>query len=292
MEIVQPRVILLVGFILLSISVLVARLRNNGSELLVYLRYVWALVLVVCISEWASFAIAVWVLAFFSFLALKEYFSLIDIRLQDRWGIVGAYLSIPFMTYLIQIHWYGMFIISIPVYTFLVIPLLIAVGGADSKGTVFSIGAIDFGLFLFVYCAGHVAYLLLFSTWMAVMLIVCVAICDMIGRVANLRSKKSHTGSAIRYLLAVPLTVIVAFGLSELMTLPTGYSLIIGVLIPALVVVGNLSVSAIESDLGIAQEELVPGTGQIIHGVKSYLFTAPVVFHYIRYFWEEPTFLQ
>ena len=30
--------------------------------------------------------------AVFSFAALREYFSLVDIRLQDRWGILAAYL--------------------------------------------------------------------------------------------------------------------------------------------------------------------------------------------------------
>ena len=64
----------------------------------------------------------------------------------------------------IQIDWYGMFIISIPVYAFLVIPFLIALGGKQTEGTVFSIGAIDFGLFLLVYCIGHIGYLAFFST--------------------------------------------------------------------------------------------------------------------------------
>jgi phosphatidate cytidylyltransferase len=255
-----------------------------------YLRYLWTFILILCVSEWISFTLAVWLLAFFSFLALREYFSLVDIRLQDRWGILGAYVSIPFMFYLIQVHWYGMFIISIPVYTFLVIPLLIALGGADSKGTVFSIGSIDFGLFLFVYCVGHIAYLALFSTWMATLLILGVAICDLVGRAPQLKGHIGLKGALLRFLISTPLTVAVSVGMSSWTTLPILHSVILGMLIPVLVLAGNCALSAIESDLGIAQDRLLPGTGQIIHGVKSFLFTAPVVFHYIRYFWEEPVF--
>ena len=255
-----------------------------------YLRYLWAFLLVLCVSEWVSFTVAIWMLAFFSFLALREYFSLVDIRLQDRWGILGAYVSIPFMTYLIQVHWYGMFIISIPVYTFLVIPLLIALGGAEAKGTVFSIGAIDFGLFLFVYCVGHIAYLALFSTWMATLLIVGVALCDFVGRSRLLRGSTGLKGTLLRYLFSAPLTVVLSVGMSGWMTLPSIHSVALGLLIPMLVLAGNFAIAAIESDLGIAKDRLVPGTGQIIHGVKSFLFAAPVVFHYIRYFWEEPVF--
>jgi len=248
------------------------------------------LLLVLCVSEWVSFTVAVWMLAFFSFLALREYFSLVDIRLQDRWGILGAYVSIPFMTYLIQVHWYGMFIISIPVYTFLVVPLLIALGGTNTKGTVFSIGAIDFGLFLFVYCVGHIAYLALFSTWMAALLVVGVALCDLVGRSPLLKGSVGLKGTLFRYLLSAPLTVAMSVGLSTWTTLAVNHSVGLGLLLPALVLAGNFAIAAIESDLGIAEDRLVPGTGQIIHGVKSFLFAAPVVFHYIRFFWEEPVF--
>ena len=255
-----------------------------------YLRYLWAFFLVLAVSEWVSFTVAIWMLAVFSFLALREYLSLIDIRLQDRWGILGAYVSIPFMFYLIQIHWYGMFIISIPVYTFLVIPLLIALGGADAKGTVFSIGAIDFGLFLFVYCVGHIAYLALFSTWMAALLIVGVAVCDLVDRSWFLKNTVGLKGTMLRYLLSAPLAVAVSIGMSEWMTLPIVHSVMLGLLIPVLVLAGNFAIAAIELDLGISKDRLLPGTGRIIHGVKSFLFAAPVVFHYIRYFWEEPVF--
>ncbi|GAG82783.1 unnamed protein product, partial [marine sediment metagenome] len=49
------------------------------------------------------------------------------------------------MIYLIQIDWYGMFIISIPVYAYLVTAFLATVGGDEREGTVFSIGMINFG---------------------------------------------------------------------------------------------------------------------------------------------------
>ncbi len=255
-----------------------------------YLKYLCTFAGALCVSEWLSFTAAIWVLAFFSFVALREYFSLVDIRLEDRWGVLGAYVSIPFMTYLIQIHWYGMFIISIPVYTFLVTPLLVALGGAESKGTVFSIGVIDLGLFFFVYCMGHIAYLAMFSTWMAALLIAGVAWCDLVDRVLIKKPNRSPRVVSVKYLVAVPLTVFMSVALAGWMTLPVIHSVVLGLLVPFLVLAGSIATGAIESDLGISKDRLLPGTGQIIHGAKSFLFTAPVVFHYIRYFWEEPLF--
>jgi len=285
-----PQIALLGLLIGLSGALLSQAVTQGRLAVPAYVRYLCVLFMAFSVSEWVSFTGAVWILAVLSFLALREYLSLIDIRLQDRWGILGAYLSIPFMFYLIQVHWYGMFIISIPVYTFLVIPLLIAAGGHDTKGTVFSIGAIDFGLFLFVYCLGHIAFLALFSTWMASFLVAGVALSDLIHRSRSLSRHSGLRGTIVRYMASAPVTVALAACMSGWMTLPFGHSVALGLLVPALVLAGNFAISSIEFDLGIDKDRLIPGTGQIIHAVKSFLFTAPVVFHYIRYFWEEPVF--
>jgi len=290
MALLQPQNLALMILGVLSALLLAASLGLLRGLVPSYLRFLWTFFLVLNVAEWISFTAAAWILAFFSFVALREYFSLVDIRLQDRWGILGAYLSIPFMTYMIQIYWYGMFIISIPVYAFLIVPLLIAMGGGDAKGTVFSIGLIDFGLFMFVFCIGHIAYLTRFSTWMGAFLIVSVALCDMVGRARSAKLNGQLSGTLLRYLLTAPLTVAVAIGMSGWMTLPLVHCVILGLLIPVLVLAGGFALRAIETDLGITEDRLLPGTGEVIHGVKSFLFAAPIVFHYIRYFWEEPVF--
>jgi phosphatidate cytidylyltransferase len=279
-----PQFYSLVVFGVLSIVLLAGVLSPSRFPAPSYFRYLWVFFLFFNASEWISFTLAVWILALFSFHTLREYFSLVDIRLQDRWGILGAYLSIPFVMYLIQIDWYGLFIISIPVYAFLIVPFLVVLGGEEAKGTVFSIGAIDFGLFLFVYCIGHIGYLSLFSTWMAAFLIVAVALCDLVDYVLRDRIGSGLKSAVFKFLVAAPLTVAVSLLLSRWTAIPALHATMLGLLIPVLVLVGDFTISAIESDLGIARARLQPGRGQVIHGIKSYLFAAPVVFHYIRYF--------
>jgi phosphatidate cytidylyltransferase len=168
---VPPTLYLVIAFVALTVVTVVAMLVRRSGRLTSYLRYLWILALCVVVAHLISFTAAVWLLALLSFWMLREYLSLVEVRVQDRLGILGAYLSIPFMAYFIQIDWYGMFIISIPVYGFLAMPLLIALGGTDHRGTVFSIGVIDLGLFLCVYCLGHVAYLISLSTWWAALFV-------------------------------------------------------------------------------------------------------------------------
>ncbi|MCX6834299.1 MAG: hypothetical protein NTW07_04065 [candidate division Zixibacteria bacterium] len=249
-----------------------------------YLGYTWLFLLTFVLAELAGFAVGVWILALISFWAIREYFSLINIRLQDRLALVGAYLSIPFMYYYVQTEWYGMFIVSIPVYAFLAIPILVVWGGRESEGTVFSIGAIDFGLFLFVFCIGHVGYLLSYSVWMAALLILNVLLCDL--AICLVRRRTDHKSARMIFSWLAPLPVVLALSLalSSWTEIPPLHSVILALMTPVLVQMGHHVGRFVEADLGIQEDLLVPGRGQILDNLQSLFYAAPVWFHYIRYF--------
>jgi phosphatidate cytidylyltransferase len=262
---------------LLTLVIAVGALSRGRLQIPLGLRYLWGFFLLLSVADWISFRLAIWLFAGFSFLALREFFSLVDLRLSDRWGILGAYLSIPFMTYFIHINWYGMFIISIPVYTFILIPLLVALGG-ESRGAVFSIGAIDLGLFLFAYCMGHIGYLAYFSVRIAMMLILGVALCDLVYRALSGR------GVLPSFLAAAIGTVAFTLVISPWTSIPWFHSMALGILIPFLVLCGNFTLRVMEEDLGVSPERLEPGRGLVLNSLKAYLFPAPIVFHYLRWF--------
>ena len=85
-------------------------------------------------------------------------------------------------------------------------------------------------------------------------------------------------------LFPLPATIGLTVLLSPWTTIPLGHSLALGALIPVLVLMGRRTGDYIEADLGVESEALAPGRGQIIDNLKSLLFAAPLVFHYIRYF--------
>jgi phosphatidate cytidylyltransferase len=274
---------MVVGFAVLTIATGVALLVGRHNRYTSYLRYLWIITLSVTVAETISPAAAVWILALLSFWMLREYLSLVEVRIQDRLGILGAYLSIPFMTYFIRIDWYGMFIISIPVYAFLAVPLLVSLGGNQYRGTVFSIGVINLGLFLCVYCVGHVAYLISLSTWWAVMFVGCVAVCDLLCRLKYGRASKYWQRLTLWYGASALCALGVTFGLSPVTGIPARHNLVLGLVIPALVVAGHHTLMHVERDLSI-EESPRAGHGQILDNLKSLFYAGPVVFHYLRYF--------
>jgi phosphatidate cytidylyltransferase len=278
------RAFVILIFLALSLFILSRKIFRIRFPYDSYINYLWTFFLIFAVSEAVSFKVAIWILAALCFVALREYFTLVDIRLQDRWGVLGAYLSIPFMIIFIQSDFYGMFIISIPVYAFLVIPFLITLGGKEIEGTLLSMGVIAFGLFLLVYCIGHIGYLLLFSTWWAIMLCLNVAFCDLVAIL--MKKRKDHRWSNVltQYFVSAPITVILTLVLSFWTRIPWFHCISLGILIPALVAIGRHTIRYIEKDLGISRDRLLPGKGQVIDNLRSLLYAAPVIFHYLRYF--------
>lgn len=287
MVIETPQVTIVVVLTMLVIFTLVGKRIGLPAPVVAYLPYLGTFFLFFAVSELVSFRLGIWVLAALSFLALREYFTLVDLRIQDRWGMLAAYLAIPFMFYFIQTDWYGMFIISIPVYGFLVIPFVITLGGRETEGTVMSIGALDLGLFLLVYCIGHIGYLAFYSTWMAIFVVAAVTICDMLAWVFRARDRTRLHSIAYQLLLPTPVILVLAWVLMPWTGIPLIHSAVLAALIPSLVAVGCHTMDHLEADLGIERSRLYPGRGQIINTLKSFLYVAPVAFHYLRYFLEE-----
>lgn len=96
--------------------------------------------------------------AFISFLALKEFYSITPLRTVDRRLVFWAYLAIPVQYYFAYIQWYGMFIIFIPVYMFLFLPMRSTLMG-DTKGYIKANATVQWSLMLTVFTLSHIAYL-------------------------------------------------------------------------------------------------------------------------------------
>ena len=91
------------------------------AELAARVKSWWVMVAVFAVAIAIDTRLSIVFFGLVSFLALKEYFSLIPTRRADRRVLFWAYLSIPLQYYWVYRGWYGMFIVFIPVWMVMLI---------------------------------------------------------------------------------------------------------------------------------------------------------------------------
>ncbi len=152
------------GLLILSSGVAaiftVRRPGKDHSELNQRIQSWWVIVTVFTLTLILNRTVAILFFALLSFLALREYLSLIPTRLADRRVLLWAYLAIVVQYFWIYIGWYGMFLIFIPIYMFLFLSMQMMLTG-DTKGFLNAIGTLHWGLMLTVYTMSHPPYLYL-----------------------------------------------------------------------------------------------------------------------------------
>ena len=117
-------------FAILAVATVLVRAIERGrssdaepSELWLRVKSWWVMAAVFSLAMVLSRTVSLVFFALMSYLALKEYFSLIPTRRADRRVLFWAYLAIPLQYLWVGLEYYGMFIIFIPVYVFLFLPM-------------------------------------------------------------------------------------------------------------------------------------------------------------------------
>jgi phosphatidate cytidylyltransferase len=243
---------------------------------------------------------AVALFAVVSYLAVKEYFTMIPIRRVDRRIIFWAYLSILPQYGWAYAGWYEMFIIWIPVYTFLLLPFRQVLTG-ETKGFVESTGKVQWGLMLFVFSVSHLAFLATLppaegagnvgGVETLLYLVVLTELNDiyqyLFGKRFGKRKivpKVSPNKTVEGFLGALTATTATALALTFLTPFTLPEALMAGMLIASAGFVGDVVVSMIKRDVGIKDSgTLIPGHGGILDRIDSLTYTAPLFFHYLYY---------
>jgi phosphatidate cytidylyltransferase len=237
-----------------------------------------------------------------SFLALKEYLSVIPTRRSDRRVLLWAYLAIPVQYYWVGTEWYGMFVIFIPIYMFLLLPLPMLVVG-ETQGFLKAIGTLHWGLMATVFSVSHAAFLLVLPSagnpmgggaGLLLFLLILTETNDVaqyvwgktLGRFKVV--PKVSPGKTWEGLVGgVATTAALSAALAPWLTpLTLQHAIIVGLLLGAAGFVGDITISAIKRDLGIKDSgAMLPGHGGILDRLDSLTYTAPVFFHFVRYFY-------
>jgi phosphatidate cytidylyltransferase len=252
----------------------------------------WVMVICLALAFIAGKPGVVLLFALCSFAALREFLTLTTHNRADHWSLVACFfLILPLQYAFLATDWYGMYSIFIPVYAFLLLPVVSALRGS-TKDFLIRVSETQWALMICVYCASHVPALLYLqipgfegrNVILIAYLIFVVQLSDvlqyvwgkLVGRTKvapNLSPSKTWEGliggtisaTAIGTALywMTPFTPLQAAGMCLLITLMGFF--------------GGLVIK----DWG----HLIAGHGGFLDRLDSVIFAAPIFFHVTRWVW-------
>lgn len=261
----------------------------------------WVMVILLAVAFLAGRTGVILLFALCSFAALREFLTLTTHSREDHWSLVACFfLVLPLQYFLVLIDWYGLYSVFIPVYVFLLLPVLSALRG-NPKDFLVRVSETQWALMVCIFCVSHIPAILSLqipgfegrNVILIAYLIFIVQLSDvmqyvwgkLIGRTPiapTLSPSKtwegfvggSLTATAVGTLLwwMTPFTMLQALGMCLLLTLMGFF--------------GGLVMSAIKRDRGVKDwGHLIAGHGGFIDRLDSVIFAAPIFFHITRYGW-------
>jgi phosphatidate cytidylyltransferase len=260
----------------------------------------WVMVVVLLGSLWLGGRTTTVVFALISFLALREFITITPTRRADHMSLlVSFFIVLPYQYWLVHTGWYGMFTIAIPVYVFILLPVL-AVSVGDVTEFLERSARTQWGLMVCVYFISCIPMLRLLDIkglplGYAGLIIFLVAVIQgsdvlqyvwgkLLGRhkiAPKLSPKKTVEGFA--------LGVVSASGLGASLHWLTPFSgwqaFAVSLVLCIFGFFGGLVMSAIKRERGIKDwGTLIQGHGGMMDRIDSLCFSAPLYFHILRYF--------
>jgi phosphatidate cytidylyltransferase len=235
-----------------------------------------------------------------SFWALREFVTLTPTRRGDHRALFLAFFVVtPLHYYLLSIEWYGMFIVFIPVYAFLLLPARAAAAG-DCESFLERTAKIQWGLMICVFCVSYTPALLTLdipsyrgeNVKLLFWFVLVVEMSDVLQYVwgktlgkhpiaPTVSPNKTWEGFIGGIASAILLGTALYWATPFTPWQAAGMSLVITVMGFA----GGLTMSAIKRDRGVKDfGGAIAGHGGILDRIDSLAFAAPIFFHLTRFY--------
>ncbi|MEO8751882.1 MAG: phosphatidate cytidylyltransferase [Casimicrobiaceae bacterium] len=261
----------------------------------------WVMVLVIGFAFLFGRNGVILLFLFISFAALREFMSLTYTRSADYLALAaGFFVVLPVQYLLIFTDWYGLYSIFIPVYVFLLLPILEVVGG-DTKRFLERSAKMQWGLLICVYCISHVPALLTLdipgyygrNLLLIVFLVLVVQSSDVLqyvwGKLFG-KHKVAPEVSPSKTVEGLVGGVLSATALGAALWWITPFNpwqaALMALAICVMGFFGGLVMSAIKRDRGVKDwGHMIEGHGGMLDRLDSVVFAAPIFFHLTRYWW-------
>ncbi len=260
----------------------------------------WAIIILVGLALISGRVGVIILFMFASFSALREFLTLTAKAQADHLSLALAFFAVlPLQYFFVWMNWPELFTLLIPVYAFLLLPIVSAMRG-NTKRYLIRVAETQWALMISVYCLSHVPALMMVpiegftgrSVLLVAFLVMVVQLGDLLeyffGRrigktkVAPGLSPKTWEGIACgvgcSILIGGLLSWITPFGLIGAMAM-AGIASLVGMF-------GNLVFAAIKRDRGVKDwSHLIPGQGGFVDQLDSVIFAAPIFYHLTVWGW-------
>ena len=275
--------------------------QQDWSELSLRVKSWWVMAAVFFAAVVVSRKLSLVLFGLMSFWALKEYVTIMGTRRADHKALFFAFLTIPIQYYWVWTNWYGMFIVFIPVYVFLFLPVILMLA-RETAGFLSSCSRIQWGLMAFVFGLSHMGYLLALPTTgnqgytgqsLLLFLVLVTEMNDVMqyiwGKTLGKRKilprvspKKTWAG----FIGGVLTTSVGGILLRFLTPFAVGEAMLFALVLAIAGFCGDVVMSAVKRDLAVKDfGDIIPGHGGMLDRVDSLCYTAPIFFHMVYYFY-------
>ncbi|MCP2039436.1 phosphatidate cytidylyltransferase [Neisseria sp. HSC-16F19] len=263
----------------------------------------WVMTIVLLCAFWFG-QVGTTVLFFLiSFAALREFLTLVH-RHQCDYNVMVTcfYILLPVQYYFVLTEWYGMFAIFIPVYGFLLLPIIASLSG-KTEAFLERTAKTQWAAMICIFCLSHVPALMNLrldgfapenNILLLIFMIAVVQSSDVLQYIWGKTLGRRKIMPALSPSKTVAGTVggiASATGVAVLLSPLTPFSYVqaaaIGFIICLMGFFGGLVMSAIKRDYGVKDwGRMIQGHGGMLDRVDSICFAAPIFFHIVRYFWK------
>lgn len=260
----------------------------------------WAMVVLLSLALLTGLTGVLILFALAAFAALREFVTYASKARGDHLSLALAfYVVLPAQFLFVGMGWDLLFSVFIPVYAFLLLPIVSALRG-DAHRFLIRVAETQWGLMICVFCASHIPALMTLDlpghegrgALLIAFLVLVVQAGDLLDfyfgrrfgrrKIAPGLSPRTWEGMALGTLSAgavgtglfwiTPFSPLAAAGLA-MATALTGMA-------------GTIVVLAIKRDKGVRDwSHLIPGQGGILDQLAGVLFAAPAFYHLTRLIW-------
>ncbi|WP_160007629.1 phosphatidate cytidylyltransferase [Rhizobium sp. 18055] len=261
----------------------------------------WVMVILIGIAFLAGRIGVLVLFGFCSFAALREFITLTHTKRADHWALATAFfIVLPLQYFLLWAEQYGIFSIFIPVYAFLLMPIISVLRG-DTERFLDRIAEVQWALMICVFCASHVPALLTLhipgyegrNVLLIAFLVIIVQLSDVLQYVwgklfgrTKIAPKLSPSKTVEGFVGGVASATLIGAGLWWITPFTPFQAGLLAFIITMMGFFGGLVMSAIKRDRGVKDwGNLIEGHGGLIDRLDSVVFSAPIFFHLVRYWW-------